>query len=234
MANYPKINLEYMQTKHNLTRCANRKTYNTIKYIVIHYTGTEASAQDNCRYFSSGNRNASADYFINKDGSIYKFNKDLKLYYSWHCGDGAGVYGITNYNSIGIEVVSNGRDFSAAQITALRKLVRALMDDFKVPASRVVRHYDASRKICPAPYAGNKNRDAKWKELHGIITDPDEAVKDKPAAQTSAAKSKKTILQIANEVIAGKWGNGEERKKKLKAAGYDPVAVQKKVNELLS
>ena len=238
MANYPKINLEYAQTKHNLTRCANRKTYGTIKYIVIHYTGSTAPAKNNCIYFGGGNRNASADYFIETNGTIYKFNKDLKLYYSWHCGDGYGQYGITNYNSVGIEVVSGGNEFTAAQVIALRKLVRALMDDFKVPASRVVRHYDASRKICPRPYAGNKNRDAKWKELHGIITDPDEAVKDTPKPQASTNKTntvaKKTELQVAKEVIAGKWGNGEERKKKLKAAGYDYAAVQKKVNELLS
>ena len=45
---------------------------------------------------------------------------------------------------------------------------------------------------------------------------------------------KKTTTQIAQEVIDGKWGNGDERIAKLKAAGYDPNAVQKKVNELLA
>lgn len=44
---------------------------------------------------------------------------------------------------------------------------------------------------------------------------------------------KKSVDEIAKEVIDGKWGNGDERVKKLKAAGYDPVEVQKKVNELL-
>ena len=44
----------------------------------------------------------------------------------------------------------------------------------------------------------------------------------------------KSIDEIAKEVIDGKWGNGDERVKKLKAAGYDPDAVQKKVNELLA
>lgn len=43
----------------------------------------------------------------------------------------------------------------------------------------------------------------------------------------------KTIEAIAKEVIAGKWGNGDDRKKRLQAAGYDYTAVQKKVNELL-
>lgn len=45
--------------------------------------------------------------------------------------------------------------------------------------------------------------------------------------------SKKSIDTIAREVIRGDWGNGAEREKKLKAAGYDYAAVQKRVNELL-
>ncbi len=46
------------------------------------------------------------------------------------------------------------------------------------------------------------------------------------------ASSKKSVTEIAKEVLDGKWGNGDDRKKKLKAAGYDYAAVQKKVNEL--
>ena len=48
-----------------------------------------------------------------------------------------------------------------------------------------------------------------------------------------AKKKKKTNKQIAKEVIAGKWGNGDKRKAKLKKAGYDYKAVQKEVNKLL-
>ena len=44
---------------------------------------------------------------------------------------------------------------------------------------------------------------------------------------------KKSVDELAREVIHGDWGNGEERKKRLAAAGYDYSAVQKKVNELL-
>ena len=36
---------------------------------------------------------------------------------------------------------------------------------------------------------------------------------------------KKSVDAVAKEVIAGKWGNGEDRKKKLQAAGYDYGAV---------
>lgn len=40
--------------------------------------------------------------------------------------------------------------------------------------------------------------------------------------------------KIAKEVIAGKWGNGDTRRKKLEAAGYDYNAVQQAVNAILS
>lgn len=43
----------------------------------------------------------------------------------------------------------------------------------------------------------------------------------------------KSDNDIAKEVIKGLWGNGEERKKKLKKAGYDPVQIQKLVNKMM-
>lgn len=44
---------------------------------------------------------------------------------------------------------------------------------------------------------------------------------------------KKTVDQLAWEVLAGKWGTGDDRKKRLTDAGYDYNAVQKKVNDLV-
>jgi GH25 family lysozyme M1 (1,4-beta-N-acetylmuramidase) len=45
------------------------------------------------------------------------------------------------------------------------------------------------------------------------------------------AEARKTIDELAQEVWQGKWGNGEERKQRLTAAGYDYSAVQKRVEE---
>ncbi|MBO5320491.1 MAG: hypothetical protein J6B01_11895 [Ruminococcus sp.] len=45
--------------------------------------------------------------------------------------------------------------------------------------------------------------------------------------------AKKSIDEIAREVIQGKWGNGTDRKNRLINAGYDYSAVQKRVNELM-
>lgn len=48
----------------------------------------------------------------------------------------------------------------------------------------------------------------------------------------SAISAKLSVAEVAAQVIAGKWGNGEERKQRLTAAGYNYQAVQAKVNEL--
>lgn len=45
-----------------------------------------------------------------------------------------------------------------------------------------------------------------------------------------AQPERKSIAQVASEVIAGKWGNDPQRSQKLRAAGYDPAAVQREVN----
>lgn len=45
--------------------------------------------------------------------------------------------------------------------------------------------------------------------------------------------TKKSIDEIADEVINGKWGNGSERKRKLEAAGYSYAQVQAAVNRKL-
>lgn len=48
-----------------------------------------------------------------------------------------------------------------------------------------------------------------------------------------AGSTAKSVEALAREVINGEWGNGDDRKRRLQAAGYDYTAVQNKVNELL-
>ncbi len=64
----------------------------------------------------------------------------------------------------------------------------------------------------------------KW-EAHGKLT--------KWIEYDKKDTKKKSLAAIAREVIAGKWGNYPERKKKLEKAGYNYEKVQAKVNELL-
>lgn len=66
--------------------------------------------------------------------------------------------------------------------------------------------------------------------IRGFITpkyDEEGTYEQKPSGN-------KNIDTVAREVISGKWGNGEVRKKKLAAAGYDYAKVRARVNEILN
>ena len=45
--------------------------------------------------------------------------------------------------------------------------------------------------------------------------------------------NRKSNEQIAREIIAGKWGNNPERKRRIQQAGYDYNEIQKIVNKML-
>ena len=50
---------------------------------------------------------------------------------------------------------------------------------------------------------------------------------------TQSKTTAKSIDEVAREVLAGKWGNGDDRRKRLAAAGYNYKEVQARVNALL-
>lgn len=86
-----------------------------------------------------------------------------------------------------------------------------------VVASKILRYNKAGGKV----YRGLTRRRKAEREL--FLT---------KAAPEKKSVKKKSNETIAKEVLAGKWGNGATRKKKLKAAGYNYAAVQKIVNKL--
>lgn len=146
-------------------------SWNTPQWIVIHYTATSASAYNNAVYFSrGGNWNSSAHYFVDGGGTIYQSVPDWRG--AWH----AGNYDC-NMHSIGIETVSDGRDFTASEISELAWLVQGLMHKYGIGADHVIRHYDVCdyfggytvdpHKSCPAPYVNS----GKWKNLKAKITE---------------------------------------------------------------
>lgn len=212
------------------------KRNTAVKYIVMHYVGSGSSsagnALANCKYFAGGNRDASAHYFVD-DSGIWEY-ADPKTYATWHCGDGGGKYGITNQNSIGVEVCINGdKPYTAKEIAYLKELVPYLMKKFNVPASRVVRHFDASRKQCPYYYV---RRPAEWEKLKKIITSTTSSpTTTKPATTTVTPKSAnvKTGQKGLNRILSGVKGfksivvNGRRDSATRKA---EIMAVQRGLN----
>lgn len=70
------------------------------------------------------------------------------------------------------------------------------------------------------------------KVLNGLVKRraKEKALFDTPIKETV---KKKSVEEVAKEVIAGKWGNGANRKTALEKAGHNYKAVQTAVNKLL-
>lgn len=85
-------------------------------------------------------------------------------------------------------------------------------------------------KIQVGAYSKKENAEVMQKKLKAKGFD---AFITTQSGSAVATTSKKSIDTIAREVIRGDWGNGAEREKKLKAAGYDYDDVQKRVNQLM-
>lgn len=90
---------------------------------------------------------------------------------------------------------------------------------------------DGLYKIQVGAYANKANADAMAEKLKAAGFDA--YITTKGGSVVSESSQKKTIDQIAHEVIEGKWGSGQERASRLQAAGYDYKTVQKRVNQLL-
>lgn len=133
----------------------------SVKYIVIHDTGNfNDTAKGNANYFCSGKRKSSAHYFVDED-SIVQLVEDSNT--AWHVGDGKGKYGITNSNSIGIEMCKTNGTIGPFTYNKTLELTRMLCNKYNVPYSNVTRHYDASRKNCPASFSQNNWQ--KWNQF---------------------------------------------------------------------
>lgn len=165
--------METVQLKSHIS-----KRKEKIQFIVIHDTGNTsrgAGAVAHKNYFMTTVRKASADFVVEED-KIIKLN-DYEKYFTWHCGDGKGKYGITNSNSIGIEMCVNSDSNRQKTINTTIKLVFDLMEELNIPLDRVVRHYDASRKICPASMRANNWED--WKRFKTALKEYIEMKKSK-------------------------------------------------------
>ncbi len=145
-----------MRAVHQINFNRSNRGGTPIKYIVVHDTGNPsrgANATAHYNYFNGGDRSSSADFFVD-DTQVLCVN-DYYKYYTWHCGDGRGKYGITNRNSVGIEFCINVDSDRDKTLERTAQLVRELMQELNIPIDRVVRHYDASRKNCPQSMSGN-------------------------------------------------------------------------------
>ena len=147
-----------------------------IKYIVIHYTANNGdTAKNNADYFSKKlpADPSSAHYFVDEN-EIWQSVKDNDTAY--HCGANSYKHKeCRNQNAIGIELCSRidatGKYyFKAEVVNRAVALTKELMKKYNIPLSNVIRHYDVTGKICPAPMV---KEEKQWREFLAMLSTPE-------------------------------------------------------------
>ena len=200
----------------------------SIKYIVLHHNAGNLSIADCARTWQT--REASAHYQVQSDGRIGQLVWDTNT--AWHAGNWDA-----NIHSIGIEHAddnSNPWHISDATLDNGAHLTAMLCKAYGLGrpewGRNVFPHNHFTSTACPASIAGSQLGDYMARAQSYYDGTP---VSSNPAPVSTPATSGKSVDQLANEVIAGLWSTGDDRRNRLQAAGYDFNAVQARVNQIL-
>lgn len=155
---------------------------NTPEYIVVHYTAGTTSkagqAETVRKHFNNMTTKASA-HFVVDDSKVIQLLPIEKG--AWHAGQKK-----MNMNSIGIEMCSNIKTtkpyskltpedpwyFTIETLQNTEELIADLMILYDIPIDKVIRHYDVTKKKCPAPFV--KDEQAWFNFKKRIIEKVDE------------------------------------------------------------
>ncbi len=200
----------------------------SIDKVVVHYNAGNLTVEG-C-YSVWQTREASAHYQVEDDGRIGQLVYDSNT--AWHCGNWD-----QNCRSIGVEHANRSDGtITEACLDNGAHLVAAICRHFGLGRpewlKNVFPHKHFSSTSCPGQIYGSQKsayiqRAQYWYDKMGGGNP------EKPSSGGSSSSGGKSVSQLADEVIAGKWGNGDSRRKKLEAAGYDYDAVQAEVNRRL-
>ena len=137
----------------NITKMISKKNcyigQNKPAYIVIHETDNwskGADAKAHATAMKNGNLAGTVHYYVDSK-SVYQTLDHSDG--AWAVGDGKGKYGITNRNSINIEICVNPETDYYKAVDKAEQLAAQLLKQYGWGTDRLKRHYDASRKNCP-------------------------------------------------------------------------------------
>lgn len=179
---------------------------NSTNRIVLHNSGVsvlqDVETIHNYHKNSLGWAGIGYHFYVRKDGSVYRGRPEDTV--------GAHAYG-SNGDSIGICFEGNYDEetMTEAQKRAGQELVTILKEKYCI--SKIQGHRDVCSTSCPG-------KNFPFDEIANVEEKKEETAK------------KKTIDELAQEVVAGKYGNGDARKQALGSL-YDEV--QNRVNEIL-
>lgn len=196
-----------------------------IEYIAIHHMAGILTAKQCGAIFQNGSRKASSNYGIGKDAEVGLYVDEANTSYCNSNWD-------SNCKSVTIETSNSslGGDYPVSD-AVLNKLIELVADIARrnnlgklVKGQNLVWHRMYAATTCPGDYLLSK-MDYIAEQANKINGQVD---------SKSETTNKKSNEEIANEVIAGKWGNGDVRKTALTNAGYDFSAIQSIVNEKMT
>lgn len=137
----------------NITKMISKKNcyigQNKPAYVVIHETDNwnkGADAKAHATAMKNGNLAGTVHYYVDSK-SVYQTLDHNDG--AWAVGDGKGKYGITNRNSINIEICVNPETDYYKAVDKAEQLAAQLLKQYGWGTDRLKRHYDASRKNCP-------------------------------------------------------------------------------------
>lgn len=136
-----------------------------VEYLVLHYVGAAGTAEQNAAYYgSTADIGASAHYFVGHDGQVWQSVEEHDT--AWHCG--AKRYRhptCRNGNAIGVELccrrrgdlpagaaATQGWYFEPETVDSAVALCRDIVGRYGLGREQVLRHYDVTGKVCPAPF----------------------------------------------------------------------------------
>jgi hypothetical protein len=197
--------------------------------VTIHHNGGRLSHQGVLNVWKT--REASAHFDVDAAGAVAQYVEMNE--YAWACGNTDG-----NKRSISIEMCNEATsgDWPVSETTwrsaaRLAGWIHAKVFGFRPSGNSIVPHKHWKPTTCAGPYM-----DAHLSAFIQVAQQAFDFFKGggSQPAPPPAPSGGKSISEIADEVIAGKWGNGDTRKYRLQQAGYDPAAVQAEVNRKLS
>lgn len=184
-----------------------------IEAITIHHMAGVLTAEQCGIIFQTVGRNGSSHYGIGNDGKIAQYVDESDTAWTnsnWDSNCKSVTIETSNSETGGVWPVSDN---------ALNSLIRLVADIAKrnnlgtlVPGENLTWHSMFTNTTCPGDYLRSKMQ---------YIADEANKINSNPM---------KSIDEIVDEVIAGKWGNQPERQQRLEAASYNYQEVQDAVN----
>lgn len=209
---------------------------NKINKVIIHYNAGDLTVEG-C-YSVWQTREASAHYQVESSGRIGQLVWDSDT--AWHAGNWSA-----NQTSIGIEHANKSGGYVTDEcLDAGAHLTAAVCAYYGLGRPQwkknVFPHSYFSATSCPGRLQDEQNeaymtRAQQWYDsmVDGASKPSGDSSSTSNGSSSGSTTGKKSVSEVAKDVIAGKYGNGDSRKKAIEAAGYNYSEVQAEVNRQL-